>query len=95
LNYRLIYSKKAKSQLSRLPIEFVDIVQSEMDRLGESPASVSVPIASPPYAPFGQLFHFTIEYLDQSWFFTAFFNYSQDESSPGITSITWREIDTE
>jgi hypothetical protein len=93
MSYGLLYTDKAVGQLERLPAEFVDVVESNMLRLGASPASLSVPIASPPFPPRGQLFHFEItDTAGKRWFFTVIFRYSQDETTLHILSVTWREL---
>gem|GEM_PF-6067878 len=53
-----------------------------MNRLASAPTALSVPIASPPFPPRGQLFHF--QFIDPSnrrWFITVIFRYSQDETA--------------
>lgn len=93
MSYALLYTDKVVGQLDRLPAEFVDAVESNLLRLAASPASLSVPIASPPFPPRGQLFHFEIpDSANQRWFFTVIFRYSQDETALHILSVTWREL---
>ena len=93
MRYELLYAAKALRQMLSLPAEFTEHVLEQLGELAVSPTGVSVPIASPPFAPRGQLFHF--EFVDPApdlWFFTVIFKYSQDELSLLILSITWREI---
>ena len=93
MSYALRYTDKAVGQLERLPPEFVDVVETNLLRLAATPASVSVPIASPPFPPRGQLFHFEADDSDAvRWFFTVIFRYSQDETALHILSVTWREL---
>jgi hypothetical protein len=93
MSYSLLYTDKAVGQLDRLPAEFVDAVESNMLRLAGSPTSLSVPIASPPFPPRGQLFHFEVtDSANKRWFFTVIFRYSQDETALQILSVTWREL---
>lgn len=93
MSYHLRYSDKAVGQLSQLPPEFVDVAEENLLALAASPTSLSVPIASPPFPPRGQLFHFgAIGTGGTHWFFTVIFRYSQDETALHILSITWREL---
>ena len=93
MNYELRYSPKAQMQLSVLSEEFVDRIDSRLRDLSESPTRLSVRVASPPYAPRGQLYHFyLVDSIGDLWFFTVIFQYSQDERSLFILSVTWREI---
>jgi hypothetical protein len=93
MTYRLLYADKAVGQLDRLPAEFVDAVEQHMLDLAGSPASLSVPIASPPFPPRGQLYHFEVrDAAGVRWFFTVIFRYSQDETALHILSVTWREL---
>jgi hypothetical protein len=93
MSYRLLYTDKAVGQLERLPAEFVDVVEIHMLRLAATPASLSVPIASPPFPPRGQLYHFeATDSANARWFFTGIFRYSQDETALHILSVTWREL---
>jgi hypothetical protein len=93
MSYRLLYTDKAVGQLQQLPEGFVDVVEESMLRLADSPTGLSIPIASPPFPPRGQLFHFdTIGAGGVKWFFTVIFRYSQDETALHILSITWREL---
>jgi hypothetical protein len=66
----------------------VDVVERHLRELADDPIAMSVPIASPPFPPRGQLFHFQIG----NWFFTVIFRYSQDETGLHILSVTWREL---
>ena len=82
MSYQLLYTDKAVGQLAQLPAEFVDAVESNLLRLASNPTSLSVPIASPPFPPRGQLFHFRLAGTSgQRWFFTVIFRYSQDETA--------------
>ena len=96
MSYQLLYTDKAAGQLADLPAVFVDVVEENMLRLADAPASLSVPIASPPFPPRGQLFHFeTIGAGGAKWFFTVIFRYSQDETALHVLSVTWRELTDE
>ena len=76
-----------------LPDEFVDVVREKLYALATSPTTWSERIASPPFAPRGQLFHFrAVGFGGSSWFFTVIFRYSQDETALHVLSITWREL---
>lgn len=93
MSYRLLYTDKAAGQLAQLPPEFVDAVEENLLRLSQTPATLSVPIASPPFPPRGQLVHFEItDAVADRWFFTIIFRYSQDEAALHILSVTWREL---
>jgi hypothetical protein len=93
MSYGLTYTDKSIGQLEHLPIEFVDIVEVNLLRLAERPVTLSVPIASPPYPPRGQLFHFGVTHPPGTeWFFTIIFLYAQDETALHILSVTWREL---
>ena len=93
MSYRLLYTPKAASQLERLPAEFVDVVETNLLRLAARPTSLSVPVASPPFPPRGQLFHFeATDSASKRWFFTIIFWYSQDETALQVLSVTWREL---
>lgn len=93
MNYGLLYTEKAAHQLERLPEEVVDAVERQLLELAESPVELSIPIASPPFPPRGQLYHFEIvDSVGDLWCFTVIFRYSQDESSLHILSVTWREM---
>jgi hypothetical protein len=93
MSYALEYTDKAAGQLERLPAEFVDVVETRLLRLAEAPATLSVPIASPPFPPRGQLYHFEVtDSTYRRWFFTVIFRYSQDETALHILSVTWREL---
>jgi len=93
MSYRLLYSDKAVGQLALLPNRFTTEVESNVVQLAARPASLSVPVASPPFPPRGQLFHFeTVDSRGVCWFFTVIFRYSQDEAALHILSVTWREL---
>lgn len=93
MSYHLLYTEKAVEQLLRLPDGFVDAAERNLLRLAAAPASLSVPIASPPFPPRGQLYHFeTRDSAGKRWFFTVIFRYSQDETALHILSVTWREL---
>jgi hypothetical protein len=93
MSYSLLYADKAVGQLGPLPAEFVDPVESELLRLAATPATLSVPIASPPFPPRGQLYHFELtDSAGVRWFFTVIFRYSQDETALHVLSVTWREL---
>lgn len=93
MSYQLLYTDKAVGQLQQLPAEFVDAVESNFLRLASGPTALSVPIASPPFPPRGQLFHFQLAGASgQRWFFTVIFRYSQDETALHVLSVTWREV---
>lgn len=93
MNYRLLYADKAVGQLEQLPADLVDTVDENLRRLAASPTTVSVPVASPPFPPRGQLFHFeTTDPAGTRWFFTVIFRYSQDETALHVLSLTWREL---
>lgn len=77
MSYQLRLTPKANRQFDDLPDEFVDVVRENLNALADVPASLSVPIASPPFPPCGQLFHFdTIGAGGVPWFFTVIFRYS-------------------
>ena len=60
--------------------------------LAQTPATLSVPVASPPYPPRGQLCHFLAEdSAGAVWFFTVNFRYSQDETALHLAALNWRE----
>jgi hypothetical protein len=93
MSYQLLYTDKAVGQLAQLPAEFVDAVESNLLRLALTPTELSVPIASPPFPPRGQLFHFPLsDSSKRRWFFTVIFRYSQDETALHVLSITWRKL---
>ena len=93
MSYALLYADKAVTQIERVPIEFIDLLDVNLHRLANSPASLSVPIASPPFPPRGQLNHFEVKDSDgRRWFFTVIFRSSQDETALHILSVTWREL---
>ena len=93
MSYQLLYADKAVGQLAQLPAEFVDGVESNMLRLASAPTALSVPIASPPFPPRGQLFHFRLsDSSERRWFFTVISRYSQDETALHVLSVTWREL---
>ena len=93
MSYQLRFAEKAVSQLADLPPEFVDILAVNLLRLADNPTRLSVPIASPPFPPRGQLFHFGVEHPPgREWFFTVIFRYSQDETALHALSVTWREL---
>ena len=93
MSYGLLYTDKAVGQLARLPAEFVDPVETNLLRLAGTPTTLSVPIASPPFPPRGQLYHFEVtDPANRRWFFTVIFRYSQDETALHILSLTWREL---
>lgn len=93
MSFRLLYTDKAADQLGRLPSDLLDGAEAGLLRLSTSPTSVSVPIASPPYPPRGQLYHFdTADAVGLRWFFTVIFRYSQDETALQVLSVTWREL---
>jgi hypothetical protein len=89
MSYRLLYADKAVGQLQQLPAGWVDDVERNLARLAGSPTTLSVPIASPPFPPRGQLYHFEVtEPPKVRWFFTVIFRYSQDETALHILSVT-------
>jgi hypothetical protein len=93
VSYRLLYTGKAIGQLTHLPAEFLDAVEENLNRLAATPVALSLPIASPPFPPRGQLFHFEAhDPAGARWFFTVIFRYSQDETALHVLSVTWREL---
>jgi hypothetical protein len=93
MSYALLYADKAVTQLEKVPVEFIDLLEVNLQRLATSPASLSIPIASPPFPPRGQLYHFEVkDSAGRRWFFTVIFRYSQDETALHILSVTWREL---
>lgn len=93
MSYQLRLSSKAERQFDDVPDEFIDVVRESLHALAASPTSRSQRIASPPFAPRGQLFHFhAVGFGGSWWFFTVIFRYSQDETTLHILSITWREL---
>lgn len=93
MSYALLYTDKAVSQLERVPAEFVDLLEINLHRLADTPASLSVAIASPPFPPRGQLYHFEVrDSANRRWFFTVIFRYSQGETALHVLSVTWREL---
>ncbi|HEY1189602.1 MAG TPA: hypothetical protein VGE74_18290 [Gemmata sp.] len=93
MSYQLLYTEKAVRQLTDLPGAFVGVVEENLLRLSGAPTSLSVPIASPPFPPRGQLFHFEASGEGPTrWFFTVIFRYAQDETALHILSVTWREL---
>lgn len=93
MSYQLLYADRAAGQLAQLPSEFVDVVESHLLQLAAEPTALSIPIASPPFPPRGQLFHFhVVDLQNRQWFFTVIFRYSQDETAIHILSVTWREL---
>ena len=94
MSFYLLYTDKAVGQLALLPVGLIDPVEANLARLADSPVGVSVPIASPPFPPRGQLFHFeATDAAADSWFVTVIFRYSQDETALHVLSVTWRELD--
>jgi hypothetical protein len=94
VSYELLYTDKAIGQLDRLPEGTSDGVEFHLRRLADAPVTLSVRIASPPFPPRGQLFHFTAtDDTGRPWFFTIIFRYSQDEATLRLLSVTWRELD--
>ncbi|MBA4067005.1 MAG: hypothetical protein C0501_25505 [Isosphaera sp.] len=93
MSYRLLYTGKAVGQLTHLPAGFLDAVEENLHRLAAAPVSLSVPVASPPFPPRGQLFHFEADDpAGAPWFFTVIIRYSQDETALHVLSVTWREL---
>jgi len=75
-----------------LPPEFVGVVEDDLRRPADSPVSLSAPMASPPFAPRGQLFHFeTLGAGGTAWFFTVVFRSSQDDTALHVLGLPWRE----
>lgn len=93
MSYRLLYTDKAVGQLAHVPTELVGTVERSLLELADAPTVLSVPVASPPFPPRGQLFHFeATDFASRDWFFTVIFRYSQDETALHILSVTWREL---
>jgi mRNA-degrading endonuclease RelE of RelBE toxin-antitoxin system len=93
MTYELRYSPKAQVRMLELPAEFLELVFEHLGKLAEHPTKVSIPTASPPFPPHGQLYHFHLfDSIGDWWFFTIIFQYTQDESALYILSITWREM---
>jgi hypothetical protein len=94
MNYELRYSPRAQGQLAALPADLTSDFDRQLRALSSTPTALSVPIASPPFPPRGQLFHFeSRDGNGRNWFFTVIFCYSQDESALHVLSVTWRELD--
>ena len=93
MTYEILLADKAKGQLPLLPEELDIPLKGKLLELARTPTRLSVRVASPPYAPRGQLYHFyLVDSIGDLWFFTVIFQYSQDERSLFILSVTWREI---
>lgn len=96
MNYAVVLSPRATQQYTHLPPELVSEVEAALLRLGGNPTGLSVRIASPPFPPRGQLYHFQLPHAgDSEWFFTVIFRYSQDETELHVMSIMWREVEIE
>ncbi|MBX9625448.1 MAG: hypothetical protein K2X82_16700 [Gemmataceae bacterium] len=92
MSYRLRYTGKAAGRLALLPADLVEAVDRGLEALADRPVTLSVPIASPPFPPRGQLYHFeAVDSAGGRWFFTVIFRYSQDETALHILSVTWTD----
>lgn len=93
MSYNLLYSQRARGQLASLPHDLVDAFDRNTLALAQTPVTLSVPVASPPYPPRGQLYHFLAEdSAGAVWFFTFIFRYSQDETALHLVALNWREL---
>ncbi|MBX9583060.1 MAG: hypothetical protein K2X87_22365 [Gemmataceae bacterium] len=55
-----------------------------------------MPVASPPFPPRGQLYHFqAVDSAGGRWFFTVIFQYSQDETALHVLTVTWTDLPDE
>lgn len=94
MSFQLRYSRKVANQLELLPTDWLDDVAKELRQLADSPVTLSERVASPPFPPRGQMYHFVLEdAVAESWFFTVIFRFSQDETALHVLSITWRKLE--
>jgi hypothetical protein len=90
-NYQLILSPAASQQLQEVPLSLLDEVERQLERLAESPVSMSTRSAFP-YRLDRQLCHFSVpDFTGKRWFFIVHFHYGQDEQNLYVAAITVRE----
>ena len=93
MNYEISYSQRARGHMASLPPDFVDAYDRNLLLLARNPVGLSDRIASPPFPPRGQLYHFhTVNTAGAVFFFTVIFQYSQDETTLHVLRVTWREL---
>jgi hypothetical protein len=89
--YQLRLSQPALERLEGLPFSLQEAVEHALDRLAESPTSVSVRGAFP-HRLDRQLYHFSAtDFLGKRWHFAAHFRYAQDEQTLDVIAFTVRE----
>lgn len=91
MRYQLELSERAVGDLEGVPLSLLDEVERALDRLAESPASVSMRSAFP-HPPDRQLYHFSaMDFQGKRWYFTVHFRYAQDEQTLFISRVTVSE----
>ena len=96
MSYQLRYEPRAARHIENVPHDLLDALERNLVLLARNPVGLSERVASPPFPPRGQLYHFhTVNPPGAVFFFTVIFQYSQDETSLHILSVTWRELPEE
>lgn len=80
MRYEVELSPRAYVRLSKLPVTVQSRFLEELERLAESPVSLSRP-SHLPYLPGFQLFNVRIELDGENHSFVVLFKYSQDETT--------------
>ena len=87
--YEIVFSDKALNRVAaaRLPVQVIDVLEREFERLAHSPSSVSRATTFP-YPPRGQRYGFQCELDRRRYYFGVFFLFSQDETSLHVFDVT-------
>ena len=85
--YRAIFSSEAREDFAKLPYQLRKVVRSEIERLCESPATISRPAPTPPFPPNRQVFEFNTIMDGFDHRFAVLFRYTQDEQGLFILGI--------
>ncbi|MHB1425102.1 MAG: hypothetical protein ACYC3I_18175 [Gemmataceae bacterium] len=90
--YELRFSDQPETVLAKLPPHLLNVVEQQLSRLAEQPATLSRPAVSPPYPPGGQMYYFKHHDTEgTAHHFTVLFHYASDETTLFITGLSYLE----
>lgn len=94
MSYRAVLATRAANDVAKLPVMLRNSLRTELERLCESPATLSRPSVTPPYPPGYQLFEFDKVVSDEVHYFSVLFRYASDEQTLLIHGIGHRRRNT-
>lgn len=87
MSFKVRLEPKAVAVLLALEDDHEAFVQSHLERLSESPHTLSRTAVTPPYPPDGMTYEFELYGIPLVHRFTIFFRYSQDEETLVVSFV--------